>query len=303
VDFVITILDIEKQYLSEKGTIPTLLESVDIANIITQALLDESNSISTITTFLSSLSNLKGYSSDLIKQILTNESCAFIRTAIDILKRPSVSSEAVQLLLEFIFPIITANKYDNTFIGLVNQVLIDNKESILTLIKSDESILQCCHGVQLYCAIASYSVDIIDKELLWDCFEVIFKFPFSNTLHCLVTQTIVNILNNNVEDIVNMFLDNNEKFIDRIINEYEKKDYKIADFYPHLENMIKALAHNVNANNRLNEYPKWKDFISKYWDSINAVQGNDSVYRPSDEVMRAKERQIMGVRAGRLTPS
>jgi len=36
---------------------------------------------------------------------------------------------------------------------------------------------------------------------------------------------------------------------------------------------------------------------------MNTLPGNSQIYQPNEEVMRAKEKQLMGVRAGRFTPS
>src|SRR5689334_11021945 len=100
-----------------------------------------------------------------------------------------------------------------------------------------------------------------------------FKYPLSSALHCLVSETIIFMFHSNVEDIINMLLDNNEKFIDRIIDEYSTKGNKKGDFYPHLEQIIKSIVNNEKGNNRLQQYQKWKDFISKCWDNLNALPG------------------------------
>jgi len=67
--------------------------------------------------------------------------------------------------------------------------------------------------------------------------------------------------------------------------------------------IIKSIVHNEKANNRLQQYQKWTEFMSQTWTNLTSLPGNSEIYQPSDEVMRAKEKQIMGVRAGRFTPS
>jgi len=92
--------------------------------------------------------------------------------------------------------------------------------------------------------------------------------------------------------------------IDRIINEYSTKDNsKKRDFYPHLENIIKSIVNNESSNNKLQQYQLWTQFIDQSWNKMNTLPGNSQIYQPNEEVMRAKEKQLMGVRAGRFTPS
>jgi len=67
--------------------------------------------------------------------------------------------------------------------------------------------------------------------------------------------------------------------------------------------IVKSIVYNEKANNRLQQYQKWSDFITQSWSNLTSLPGDPQIYQPSDEVMRAKEKQIMGVRAGRFTPS
>jgi len=67
--------------------------------------------------------------------------------------------------------------------------------------------------------------------------------------------------------------------------------------------IIKSIVYNEKAKNRLQQYQKWSDFIDQTWSILTSQPGDPNIYQPSDEVMRAKEKQIMGVRAGRFTPS
>jgi len=98
-----------------------------------------------------------------------------------------------------------------------------------------------------------------------------------------------------------MLLDNKEKFIDRLILEYTTRDISKKDFYPHLESIIKTI--HERGFTKLEQYQSWTDFISQYMNKITLIPGNSQIYVPSEEVMRAKEKQLMGIRAGRFTPS
>jgi len=225
VEFVINTLEIEKQYANEKGVVLFLLENVDISTLLIQSIEKDIYVVSTTNSLLTGISNVRGLSSDVLKKILSDNSGAFVRFIIDSLKHSEVTSDVVQLLLGFIFPVIEEVKNDQVFTDSMNSVLLTCKNAILLLIKSG-SVLKCYYGVQLYSAIASYSVNLLEKELLWDCLDVLFKYPYSSALHCLVSNTIVFMFDKGVEDIINMLLDNNEKFIDRIINEYTNKEEK-----------------------------------------------------------------------------
>jgi len=157
--------------------------------------------------------------------------------------------------------------------------------------------------IQLYSSIATFSIQLIEKEHPWDCIDAMFKFPFSSAIHCLVSNTIKNMFEKNVVEIIDMLLDNKEKFIDRIIDEYNAKNDSKGDFYPHIEIILKSIVQNEKANEKVSQYEKWKNFMTEKWSKITSVPGNSTIYLPNEEVMRAKEKQLMGVRAGRFTPS
>jgi len=301
-DFIINTLEVEKQYITEKNIPQFLLENIDLSSLFIQVIEKDPNVLSIVTSLLSGISNIRGITSDVIKKVLSANSGSFVRYIIDLLKKPEVTSDAVQMLLEFVFPVIDQIEDDNAFNDIINSVLISFKDSFLKLIKSDSS-LHCFYGVQLYTAITGHSQYLLEKELLWECIDLMFRFPFSSALHCLISNTIVDIFKTNVVDLVDMLLDNKEKMIDRIINEYSTKDNSKRDFYPHLENIIKSIVNNESSNNKLQQYQLWTQFIDQSWNKMNTLPGNSQIYQPNEEVMRAKEKQLMGVRAGRFTPS
>jgi len=303
VEFIINTLDVEKQYCTEKNIPPFLLENVDLSTILIDAIQKDNFIVSILNTLLIGIRNVRGITSNVIKKLLSSNNGAFVKYIIELLmKKPEITSDVVQLLLEFVFPVIDEVEEDREFVDIMNTVLISYKDSFSILIKSG-SKLQCLYGVQLCSAIAFHSLHLLEKEHLWDCLDVMFKFPFSSAIHCLVSSMIVYMFENNVEEIINMLLDNKAKFIDRLIDEYSTKQVSKGDFYPHLELMIKSIVKNEKANNKAREYPKWAEFIDKNLANITALPGNSQIYQPNEEVMRAKEKQLMGVRAGRFTPS
>jgi len=302
IDFIMNTLEVEKQHITEKNIPQFLLENLDLSSLFIQVLEKDAGVVSLLNSLLIGISNMMGSSSNVIKKILSDNSGAFVKSIIDLLKKPEVASDTVQFLIGYVLPTIQEIKEDTVFIDTMNSVLISNKESIIALIKSD-SVLQCFFGVQIYCAIFSHSIHLLDKELLWDCLDAMFKFPFSSSIHCLISQTIVKMFDSNVEEIINMLLSSPDKFIDRIIDQYSAKNVSTGDFYPHLELIIKSIVHNESANQTLQQHPKWTDFINQSWHKIITLPGNSQIYQPDEDVMRAKERQLLGVRAGRFTPS
>jgi len=299
VEFIISTLDVEKQYITEKSIAPFLLENLDLSTLLIQAM---ANDIFVVNSLLVGIRNVRGTTSEVIKKILTHNNGEFIKCIIEFLKRPEVTSDLVQLLLEFVFPVIDEIEDDPNFITIINSVLITYKDAFIKLIKSD-SKLQCLYGVQLFSAITFHSIHLLDKEHLWDCLDVMFKYPFSSAIHCLVSHIIVHMYESNIEEIINMLLDNKEKFMDKIIEEYSSKTPSKGDFYPHLELIIKAIVKNEISNNKALQYNKWQEFINNHWTNIISIPGNNQIYQPNDDVMRAKEKQLLGVRAGRFTPS
>jgi len=303
VEFIISTLDVEKQYITENNRAPFLLETIDLSEILIQAIEKDNYIVSILNTLLIGIRNVRGMTPELVKKILTSNTGAFVKFLFELLMRkPEVTSDVVQMLLEFVFPVIDEVKDDKTFSETMNIVLSTYKDSFSVLIKSG-SKLQCLYGVQLCSAIAQHSRHLLQKEHLWDCLDVMFKYPFSSAIHCLVSNMICKMFKDNVEEVINMLLDNKEKFIDKIIDEYNTKKVEKGDFYPHLELIIRAIVNNEKANIKASEYNKWTEFINKSWGTITAVPGNSTIYEPNEEVMRAKEKQLLGVRAGRFTPS
>jgi len=255
--------------------------------------------ISTVTTFLNGVSNCRGQTSPILKKMLTDENCLLIRFSFEKLNTSEATSDILQMILEFILPITSFNKEDESLKPVI-AALSEYKQSIINLVRSN-SILKCYYGVQLYTSLVSRNLSLPDKELIWEIIDILFKYPYSSTLHCLVSQTIISMFDNKKQDIL---FENHEKFLDRIISAIDKREEnKKADFYPHLTDIIKKIGNDDYSNNILKENENWINFKNKHWESINSLPGDNTIYCPTEETMRAKEKQLQGVRAGRFTPS
>jgi len=289
---------------SESNYQYNLLESTQLPPCFIELINKDTNNISLISKLINNICTCRGYNSDIVKNILTLESPCFFKFIFESLNKPELTSDITQLILEVALPIISANKNDTEFADTVNKIFLEYNSYFHSIIRSN-SILHTFYGAQLYKSIMDYSPNLLEKELLWDILDVVFKYPFSSALHCLVSQIIVSLFELNRVEIVDMLMNNHHKFIDKLIEEYmNKSTEKIkADFYPHLETIFKSLVKNEYSNNILDQYPKWKEFFEKNREHINSLPGFEGVYKPSEEILRAKEKQLLGIRAGRFTPS
>ena len=70
-----------------------------------------------------------------------------------------------------------------------------------------------------------------------------FEYPLSSTLHTMVTDITVRILESNNDELIDKLLEDKSIFIDRILEVFEEESSS-AEYIPHLKKIVETIEEN-----------------------------------------------------------